>query len=160
MRTAALILANLNSFPLDYVARQKIHGTHLAWYAVEQLPVVTLADYDIPIGNTTARDLVRDHVLRLTYTAYDIRAFARDIGYDGEPFTWDDEERTHLRARLDALYFMLYGIAREDADYILNSFPTVSSDDEKLHGRYLTRDLILAYMNCLEAGDTETIVNP
>ena len=159
-QTAALILANLNSFPLDYVARQKIHGTHLAWYAVEQLPVVTLADYNIPIGNTTARDLVRDHVLRLTYTAHDIRAFALDIGYDGEPFIWDDHERTHLRARLDALYFMLYGISREDADYILNTFPTVRSDDEKLHGRFITRDLILAYMNCLEAGDTESIVDP
>ena len=158
--TASLILANLNSFPLDYVARQKIHGTHLAWYAVEQLPVVTLADYDFPIGNTTARELVRDHVLRLTYTAHDIRDFARDIGYDGEPFTWDDQERTHLRARLDALYFMLYGISRDDADYILNTFPTVRSEDERLHGRFLTRDLILAYMNCLEAGDSETIVDP
>lgn len=157
--TAALFLANLNSFALDYATRQKIHGTHLTWYIVEQLPVVPPSGYDFPIGNTTARDLVRDHVLRLTYTAHDIQAFALDIGYAGEPFTWDEVERTHLRARLDALYFILYGISRDDADYILNTFPTVKRDDENLHGRFLTRDLILAYMNCLQAGDTETIVN-
>lgn len=155
-----LLCANLNSFVFDFVTRQKVHNQTLNLYIVEQLPVVTLADYDIPIGTSTARDLVRDHVLRLTYTSYDIRDFARDIGYDGEPFIWDDQERTHLRARLDALYFMLYGISRDDADYILNTFPTVRSEDEKLHGRFLTRDLILAYMNCLEAGDSETIVDP
>ena len=97
-QSAALILANLNCFALDYVTRQKIHGTHLTWYAVEQLPVIALGDYDLPIGDTTARELVKDHVLKLTYTAHDIQAFAHDIGYLGEPFTWDDAERMHLRA--------------------------------------------------------------
>ena len=159
IRHEYLLCANLNSFVFDFVTRQKVHNQTLNLYIVEQLPVVPPSGYDFPIGNTTARELVRDHVLRLTYTAHDIQAFALDIGYAGEPFTWDDDERTHLRARLDALYFILYGISRDDADYILNTFPTVRRDDENLHGRFLTRDLILAYMNCLQAGDTETIVN-
>ncbi len=154
-----LLCANLNSFVFDFVTRQKIHNQTLNLYIVEQLPVLPLKDYDISIGDTTASELVRDHVLRLTYTANDIQAFARDIGYHGEPFAWDDNERMHLRARLDALYFMLYGISREDADYILSTFPIVQREDETQHGRFITRDLILAYMNCLEAGDTETIVN-
>ncbi len=102
---AACLTANLNSFGLDYVSRQKVQGTHLTWYTVEQLPVIAPADYDRSFGATTARDLVRDHVLRLTYTAHDMAPFARDLGYDGEPFIWDEEERRHLRARLDALYF-------------------------------------------------------
>ena len=49
--------------------------------------------------------------------------FARDLGYDGPPFIWDEEERRHLRARLDALYFHLYGLSREDAEYVLSTFP-------------------------------------
>ena len=65
-----------------------------------------------------------------SYTAYDMRSFARDLGYDGEPFTWDDEERRHLRARLDALYFHLYGLSREDAGYVMNTFPMVRRQDE------------------------------
>ena len=153
-----LLLANLNATCVDFVARQKAQGTHLNWYIVEQLPVIAPAGYDRKFGNTTARDLVRDHVLRLTYTAHDMAPFARDLGYDGPPFIWDEEERRHLRARLDALYFHLYGLDREDAEYVLGTFPIIRDKDEKTFGRYRTRDLILAYMNALEAGDTETVV--
>ena len=153
-----LLAANVNAMPFNFVTRQKIQGQTLNLFIVEQLPVIAPADYDRPFGDTTARDLVRDHVLRLTYTAHDMAPFARDLGYDGPPFTWDDEERRHLRARLDALYFHLYGLSRGDASYVLDTFPIVRRDDQKAFGRYRTRDLILAYMSALEAGDTETRV--
>ena len=155
---AACLTANLNSFGLDYVSRQKVQGTHLTWYTVEQLPVIAPADYDRSFGATTARDLIRDHVLRLTYTAHDMAPFARDLGYDGDPFLWDEEERRHLRARLDALYFHLYGLSRTDAEYVLNTFPIVRREDETAFGKYRTRDMTLAYMNALAAGDTEVRV--
>ncbi len=156
--SVACLTANLNSVVFDYVVRQKIQGTQLNWYIVEQLPVITPDGYDREFGNTTARVLVRDHVLRLTYTANDMIPFARDLGYDGPPFIWDEEERRHLRARLDALYFHLYGLSREDAEYVLSTFPIVRREDVKQFGKYRTRDLILAYMNALQAGDTETKV--
>ena len=158
VRSTACFLANLNSFAFDYVARQKVQGTHLTWYTIEQLPVITSDDYDCQFGKTTVRDLVQDHVLRLTYTAHDMAPFARDLGYGGPPFTWDEEERRHLRARLDGLYFHLYGLSREDADYVLGTFPIVRRQDEKEFGSYRTRDLVLAYMSALAAGDTETVV--
>ena len=68
------------------------------------------------------------------------------------------EERRHLRARLDALYFHLYGLTKEDAAYVLDTFPIVRKEDEAAFGCYRTRDLILAYMNALSAGDPETVV--
>ena len=153
---AACVLANLNSFIFDYIARQKVQANNLTWYIVEQLPVITQDDYNQRFGSQTARELVRDHVLRLTYTAHDMAPFARDLGYNGPPFDWDKEERCHLRARLDALYFHLYGLNREDTEYVLGTFLSVRREDEKTFGRYRTCDLILAYMNALEAGDTET----
>ena len=155
----ACLAANLNALCLDFVARQKAQGTHLNWYTVEQLPVIAPADYDRQFGETTARALVRDHVLRLTYTAHDMAPFARDLGYGGPPFIWNTEERRHLRARLDALYFHLYGITRDDADYILSTFPIVRRQDEAAFNTYRTRDLIRAYMNALKAGDTNTVVD-
>ena len=155
---AAYLVANLNSFSLDYVSRQKVQATHLDWYTVEQLPIIAPDDYDHQFGNTSTRDLVRNHVLRLTYTAHDVAPFALDLGYQGPPFIWDEEERRHLRARLDALYFHLYGLSRKDATYVLDTFPIVRKQDEAAFGRYRTRDLILAYMNALAAGDTETVV--
>ena len=97
-------------------------------------------------------------MLLLTYTAHDMAPFARDLGYEGPPFIWNEEERRHLRARLDALYFHLYGLNRDDAGYVLDTFPIVRREDKAAFGRYRTRDLILAYMSALAAGDTETEV--
>ncbi len=155
----ACLLGNFNAFVFDFVSRQKVPGTHLKLFMIEQLPVIAPEDYDRQFGDKTARDLVRDHVLRLTYTAHDMAPFARDLGYGGPPFIWNDEDRRHLRARLDALYFHLYGISREDADYILSTFPIVRRQDEASFNRYRTRNLIRAYMNALKAGDTTTIVD-
>jgi hypothetical protein len=103
-------------------------------------------------------DFIKDHVLHLTYTAHDMQPFARDMGYDGAPFVWDEDDRRHRRAKLDALFFNLYGINEHDADYILSTFPIIRKQDEAEHGRFLTRDLILAYMRALKAGDTDVKV--
>lgn len=60
-----------------------------------------------------------------------------------------------LRAQLDALYFHLYGLTREDAAYILSTFPIVQRRDEARHGTYRTRDLILSYYDAYNKGDME-----
>ena len=153
-----LLVANLNSFALDFVTRQKIQGQNLNLFLLEQLPVIESEAYGITFGTKTAREIVRDHVLRLTYTAHDMTPFARDFGYSGPPFAWNTEERRHLRARLDALYFLLYGISREDASYILDTFPIVQRQDIRNFGGFRTKEMVLAYMNALAAGDTETDV--
>ena len=155
---APLWAANFSSFAMDFVAKRKLQGTNMNWYILQQLPVIARAAYDRKFGDTTAAELVRDHTLRLCYTAYDLQPFASAQGYDGEPFGWDAEQRRHLRARLDALYFILYGISREDAAYILDSFTITRREDEQQHGVYLTKELILGYMNALAAGDTATVL--
>ena len=153
------MVANLNAILFDFVSRQKVPGNTFTLYLLEQLPVIATQGYNQHFGDKTARDIMRDHVLRLTYTANDMAPFARDLGYDGPPFIWDEEERRHLRARLDALYFHLYGLSREDAGYVLDTFPIVRRQDEAEFGSYRTRDLILAYMNALAAGDADTVVS-
>ena len=140
---AACLLSTLTSFSFDYIARQKLQGASMSLTSLEQLPIIAPADYDREFGDTTARELVRDHVLRLTYTAHDMAPFARDMGYDGVPFIWDEEERRHLRARLDALYFILYGLSRDDAAYVMETFPIVRREDEAAFGSFRTRDLVL-----------------
>ena len=155
---AACFLANLNSFCLDYVARQKVPGTHIKLYMLEQFPIIDPRYYKRRFGRRSASDLIVHHVLRLTYTSHDMSPFARDLGHEGPPFTWDEEDRRHLQARLDALYFHLYGLSQDDADYILSTFPIVQGQDEAEFGHFRTRDLILNYMNALAAGDTESQV--
>ena len=153
-----LLLANLNCYPLDYVLRQKVQSTNVNWYILEQIPMISPQKFENSIGNQTIADFIREQVLRLTYTAVDMRPFAADMGYGGEPFVWDEDDRRHRLARLDALFFHLYGLDRNDADYILAQFPIVREQDEKQFGRYLTRDMVLAYMNAVAAGDLDTVV--
>jgi hypothetical protein len=165
--TAVVLLANLNSAVLDYLARQKVHGNHLAWYLVEQLPVVPLERYDsVRFGKKTAGAIVREAALELTYTAHDMAPFARDMGYVDEagkvkpPFIWDDERRQKLRAKLDALYFHLYGVTdRDDVRYIYSTFPIVEREDMEAFNRYRSRDLCLAWMNALAAGDPDAEID-
>jgi hypothetical protein len=160
-----LLVAEFNSFAHDYVVRQKLHGQTLNWFVVEQLPVLAPKHYANRFGRRTAADIVKDHVLRLTYTAHDMAPFARDIGYVNEdgsvkpPIVWDEAERRQLRARLDALYFILYGVTEDDDfGYILSTFPIVERKDRAAHdGIYLTLELILWYKHALEAGDSDAI---
>ncbi len=144
--------------PFDFVTRQKVQSTSMNWFIVEQLPLIEPEIYARPLGSKTVGDFVRGEVLRLTYTAHDLAAFAHDLGYDGPPFAWDAEDRRHRMARLDALYFNLYGLSREEAAYVLDTFPIVRAHDEAEYGRYRTKELVLAYMNAISSGDTTSVV--
>ncbi len=67
----------------------------------------------------------------------------RDVGSHSAPFIWDDDRRFLMRCELDALYFHLYGISREDVEYIMETFPIVKRKDEAKHGEYRTKCVIL-----------------
>jgi hypothetical protein len=88
-------------------------------------------------------DWIWPRTLELTYTAFDLEPFAKDCGYDGPPFRWNEERRFLLRCELDAAYFHLYGIERDDVDYIMETFPIVKRKDEKQYGEYRTKRVIL-----------------
>jgi len=71
------------------------------------------------------------------------QAFTGDCGYNNPPFHWDEERRFLLRCELDAAYFHLYGIACDDVDYIMETFPIVKCKDIQKHGDYRTKRVIL-----------------
>ncbi|WP_088431376.1 hypothetical protein [Halomicronema hongdechloris] len=87
-------------------------------------------------------DWILSHVLELTYNSWDLQPFAQDCGYEGPPSKWNENRRLLLRCELDAAYFHLYGIQRDDVDYIMETFPIVKRKDEKAHGHYRTKDTI------------------
>ncbi len=161
---SALLLANLGATVLDFAVRQKAQSTHLNWYIVEQLPVVPPDRYEaVRFGPKTAGQIVREAVLELTYTAHDMAPFARAMDYVDEtgklklPFTWDKARRLHLRAKLDALFFHLYGVTdRDDIRYIYSTFPIVEREEKADYGGvYRSCELCLAWMNALAAGDPD-----
>ncbi|MFW8627772.1 Eco57I restriction-modification methylase domain-containing protein [Deinococcus sp. ME38] len=137
--TLPALIQNFNAFVFDYCIRQKISGVSLGFFILKQLPVLPPSTFTPP-----RLAFITPRVLELTYTAYDLTGFARDLNYPGDPFTWNDERRFWIRAELDALYFILYGIDRDDVDYIMDTFPIVRKKDVAAHGTYRTKDAILA----------------
>ena len=160
---ADLILANLNSLALDFVARSKVHSTSVNWFIAEQFPMISPDRFEnVHFGAKSAAKAVREAVLELTYTAHDMAPFARDMGYVDEagtvkpPFTWDEERRLVLRAKLDAVFFQLYGVTdRDDIRYIYSTFPIVEREEKAAYGKYRSCELCLAYMNALAAGNPD-----
>jgi hypothetical protein len=151
-RYSACLYACLCSFVLDYAARQKVGGTSLKYFTMRQLPVLRPTGYDREASwhrGNVIRDWILPRVLELTYTAWDLAPFARDVGHDGPPFLWDPARRFQLRCELDAAFFHLYGIARDDVDYVLDTFPIVRKHDEKAHGEYRTKRVILEIYDAL-----------
>lgn len=151
---AALLCANLNSHVLDYASRQKIGGSHLTYGYLRQLPVLVPTVYSsaAPWTTTTVTQWLLPRILELSYTAHDLGAFASDLGFNGPPFRWEPTRRALIRAELDAAFFHLYGLSRDDTGYVLDTFPVVRKNDEKEHGEYRTKRLILdAYDAMAEA---------
>jgi hypothetical protein len=131
------LVAAQSSFVFDYVSRLRIGDKHMKLFLWKQLPVPHPDSLE-PFVSFIAR-----RVLELVYTAYDMRPFAEDLEDAGEPFVWDEDRRFVLRAELDALFFHIYGIGRDDADYIMETFPIVKKKDLERFGTYRTKDLIL-----------------
>ena len=145
-RHGALLCAMLNSFALDYCARQKLGGTSLKYFTMRQLPVLAPATFEKPAAwdhHISARAWIERRVVELTYTGWDVWALGDDLQSQGPPFRWDPARRLLLRCELDAAFFHLYGIQREDVDYIMGTFPIIQRNDAGQHGEYRTKRLIL-----------------
>ena len=157
---AFAFLSAVNSFAFDYVTRQKLGGSHMNFFILNQLPAPPPGAYNERVGWIISSQVLRDwllpRVLELTYTAWDLQPFAQDCGYPGPPFRWDEERRFLLRCELDAAFFHLYLTAEANGDwrpaetrrqkigatqgqlphspravdYIMDTFPIVKRKDE------------------------------
>jgi hypothetical protein len=167
--SAIVFTSAFNSFVFDFVCRTKFSGNHLSTFVVKQLPLPTRASLKqslIPL--LLSQDWLKTRVLELTYTAWDLEAFAQDCGWSGPPFRWDEERRFLLRCELDAAFFHLYlgpetewrqqpealtkafPTPRAAVSYILDTFPIVKRKDEaKFNGDYRTKRVILEIYDAL-----------
>lgn len=158
---AAAFLGNWSALTLDYVARQKVGGTHLTYGYLKQFPFLPLSVYT---GSRLA--FVVQRVLELTYTSHSLAPFARDLGYNGSPFAWNEDRRALLRADLDAFYARAYGLARDELRYILDpadvkgpdypseTFRVLKEREIRQYGEYRTRRLVLEAWDRMEADGT------
>jgi hypothetical protein len=146
-----VFLANLNALVVDYTARTKVGGLHLTYSYLKQFPILSPAAY-------ADKDLsfIVPKVLELTFTSHSMAPFARDVGYDGPPFTWNEDRRADLRADLDAWYALAYGLSRDELRYVLDpkemmgadypseTFRVLQKNEIAKYGEYRTARLVMA----------------
>ena len=154
------LYANLSSIPFDYGARQKVGGVSLKYFTMRQLPTLRPGEYEMSAPwapSIQIRDWLLPRVLELTYTARDLKAFAEDCGDDGAPFIWDPKRRLQLRCEIDAAFFHMYGISRDDTAYILDTFPVLQRSEKREHGEYRTKRVVLETYDALAAAAAKSM---
>lgn len=156
----ACLLANLNSFAYDFVARQKISGVHLNFFIVEQIPTLPPDRYQNGCpwdAAATLEEWISMRVFKLTCTADDVRPLAEAVNFSagtengGRINKWKPEQRAKLMAELDAAYFILYDIDRDDAQYILSTFSGTDQPAPALPGTKTTAEQVLETYEKLRA---------
>lgn len=162
------LLSLLSSFVVDYCTRQKLGGSSLKYFTFKQIPVLAPETFDRATPWDHSKVLsswIRPRVLELSFTAWDLEHFARELDHEGPPFQWSEDRRFLLRAELDAAFFHLYGINRNNTIWILETFSVIRQKDLRKHGEYRTRRVILecydAMAQALATGQPyQTILDP
>ena len=139
----AALSAVLSSLVVDYAGRQKT--SRMTFFIMEQLPVIepaNLTGEEIWLGATPEAWLA-DRVLELCYTNEELAPFANDLGRDHSPFRWQPDRRVLLQAEIDAAVLHLYGLNRVQAEWLLDSFAVLRKYEERDHGEFLTKRVVL-----------------
>ncbi len=163
-----VLLGIFNSFPFDYLIRQKLAGIQFSYFSLRQQPIIPPNRI-----NSEIKVFIITRVYELTFTSWDVQKFSVDmlvelrklrkqihylkpsnnsspLSYESStPFDWNDEERFQLRCDLDALFGHLYNLTRDEFDYILDTFPIVQRHDEAQYGEYRTKRVILEKFDAL-----------
>jgi hypothetical protein len=155
------LIANFSSIVFDFATRQKVGGVTLNFFLVKQFPVIPVSHYTL-----ARQSFIVPRVVELTYSSHSLAYFARDYGYDGPPFRWDETRRALLRAELDAFFARAYGLSRSELSYILDptyllgpniaseTFRVLKEKEIQQYGQYRTYNLTLLAWDTMERDGT------
>ena len=157
-------VAIMSSIPFDYIARQKVGGSHMNMFILKQMP--------FPSPELIPDKLkweIAKRVIELTYFNHDMDAWAEELWEEmtdeqrnempnigtKEPFIFDPDRRAVLQAELDAIVAHLYGLTTDELRYILDpedicgpgcineTFRVLKERELREYGEYRTRRLVL-----------------
>jgi hypothetical protein len=144
----ALLHATLSSLVVDYIVRQKLSGTHLTYGVISQLACPAPSAFQArPAWSECAlSDFIRERTCELSYTSDRMKSYAADVlrAEPQAPFRWSPQRREQIKAEIDAAMLHVYGLDRQDAEHVLESFFVMRKYEERDHGEFRTKRLVLA----------------
>lgn len=156
-KLCALLLGNMSSLVIDYVARNKVGGLNFNYFIFKQLPV-----FDPGFYSKENFDFIVPRISKICCTSADMLEFARDLG--SSVIELDRESKSKIQAELDAYYAKLYGLSRGELEFLLEpesikpgypseTFSVLKRNEEKEFGEYRTQRLVLEAWDMLEKGE-------
>lgn len=152
---AACLLAILNSLVVDYCLRLKLSGMNVSNFFVKQLPILPPEAI-----SEISKSFIVQRVAKLTRCD---NAVADVWLKETNCFpVWNEHERLQLRCELDAHIAQLYGLTRDELDFVLDpseaespdypseTFPVLKNKELKRYGEFRTRRLVLEAFDKLE----------
>ena len=142
-------IAVANSLPMDWLARARLTSPKMAFSLVDLLP------FPRPALSDKFVQKVAPTVLRLVCTTKEMTPFWNQMASHGfvapaPPDTIppaalvEPMARMEARAELDAIVAKrVYGLKRQELESILDTFPALKRKDERRHGEFLTKRMVL-----------------
>lgn len=156
-----------SSLMLDFLARQKLSGSNMAYFIVKQFACPPPSTFDATPDwlDQPLSAWLTPRVLELTFTSYALAGLARESGDDGAPFRWVPPRRQQIRAELDAAMFHVFGLDRDEVEHVLGTFTVMNKYDMAEYGDLRTTSLVLTYYDRMAAashsGESyETTIEP
>jgi N-6 DNA Methylase len=147
---AFLLLANFNSIVFDYLLRQKIGGTHLSDYILEQVPVIPMARYSKAISSE-----IRLRVFSLSAGFACLKPWKEMLLSGAQTYVADSRDSSIIKSEIDAIYAHLYGLTKDELRYVLDpadvmgpdypseTFRVLKNNEIREFGEYRTQRLVL-----------------
>jgi hypothetical protein len=149
---ALLLVSSLNSYIVDYVAKQKISGMNISHYILRQMPIPAPEKFDeIYIGSTPVKNLITDRASELVYTSTDLDDFGSKIGEE-TPFNFTELNKSRRATRIDleALLCIVYGLNQSQIKHIYDSFDQVKSSEYEKYGEYRLKNEVQEKVTSLQ----------
>jgi methylase of polypeptide subunit release factors len=148
---ALLFTTMWSSIAFDFIVRQKLFGANLQKGIIYEIAAPSPSAFQRRIKDSKHDECLADRIksiaLELVYVTDSLAPFAMECGYQGPPFKWDPENRDRLCMELDAIFFHVYGLSRDEAGQVLDTFPILRRRDETRFGDYRTKTIILKYFD-------------
>ena len=154
-------LAAANSLSMDFLVRKKISLT-MSLTVLDSLP------FPRPRRERASTRHIFDLAIRLTCAGPEMTGYWNAMAQDGwcaevpdgstPPCFCDEHLRAKAKAAIDALVARdLYGLCREEFEFIADSFEALRRQEEKGHGEFLTKRLALKAYDDIELAVGELI---
>ena len=143
-----------SSFVFDYIVRQKISGAHLSKYILEQIASPEpnkFREMNFKYNNNTksAEKWLLENSSKIFPVTQNFKDLFEVLNIS-KPIKWNEDDRFDQICFANAMIAHVYGLDKNDFEYILNQFPILKKQEEEKYGKFLSFDKCLDYFNKIQ----------